>query len=484
MVGPPRARADGGRHLRHDRRGRVLRLHELVRASARSTSSASRTSSRSSRRRSCIGSLGNTLLLAFGFLVFTNVLGLLFALALNRTLKTPLRAAHPDLHAGGHRPIAVSYVWKFIFAVQRPAQPGAGRRRPQAWQQDWLADPTLAIWCVLVVMVWQNIGFVMVIYLAGLATVPVELEEAAALDGAGTFDRFRHIILPMIQPSIAIATTLMLIQGLRVFDQVVALTGGGPAGATQTLAREVYQQAFIFQKFGFGAALALVLSVLILHLHRRPAVRHPRPLGERRREPCSATRRRPSSSRSSTILGRDRDAAAVLDPDRRPRSRRGPTVLSLGAFAPPDAARPSTTSSRCSRRPPTLVGQHLRRPRAPACIITAGSIILPGRARARSPPTCSRGRRSKWSSRTYYLFLIAIILPTQLGTLPLYVEAREPRPGRQPVGHDRHLHRRCCCRCRCSSTPASSAACPASTRRPPPSTAPPAPGVLRRSSSR
>ena len=68
----------------------------------------------------------------------------------------------------------------------------------------------------------------------------------------------------MIQPSVAIATTLSLVQGLRVFDQVLALTGGGPADATQTLATQVYQQTFVFGNFGFGAALALVLSVMIL----------------------------------------------------------------------------------------------------------------------------------------------------------------------------------------------------------------------------
>jgi raffinose/stachyose/melibiose transport system permease protein len=113
-------------------------------------------------------------------------------------------------------------------------------------------------------MVWQSIGFAMVIYLAGLATVPVELEEAAALDGAGTVRRVFSLTLPMIQPSVAIATTLSLVQGLRVFDQVLALTGGGPADATQTLATQVYQQTFVFGKFGFGAALALVLALIIL----------------------------------------------------------------------------------------------------------------------------------------------------------------------------------------------------------------------------
>ena len=209
-----------------------------------------------------IGSLWNTLILAFGFLVFTNIFGLLFALALNRSLKSRYVLRTLIFMPVVVSPIAVSYIWKFIFDYNGPLnQVMTAVGLPK---QNWLADPGLAIWCVLVVMIWQNIGFVMVIYLAGLATVPIEMEEAAALDGAGPFSRFRLVVLPMIQPSVAIATTLTLIQGLRVFDQVVALTGGGPAGATQTLALEVYQQAFTYQQFGFGAALALVLSLLIL----------------------------------------------------------------------------------------------------------------------------------------------------------------------------------------------------------------------------
>ena len=210
------------------------------------------------------GALVNTLILAFGFLVLTNILGLLFALALNRGLKSRFVLRTLLFMPVVIAPIAVSYIWKFIFAFNGPLNQTLGAIGLTSWQHDWLGDPNLALWCVLAVMVWQSVGFCMVIYLAGLATVPQELEEAAALDGAGVIQRFRHIIVPMIQPSIAIATTLMLIQGLRVFDQVLALTAGGPAGATQTLATEVYQQAFVFNNFGFGAALALVLSVLIL----------------------------------------------------------------------------------------------------------------------------------------------------------------------------------------------------------------------------
>jgi len=210
------------------------------------------------------GSLVNTLVLAFGFLVLTNVLGLLFALALNRGLKSRYVLRTLLFMPVVIAPIAVSYIWKFIFAFDGPLNQTLGAVGLKSWQHDWLASPKLALACVLVVMVWQNTGFVMVIYLAGLATVPIELEEAAALDGAGKIRRFRAITVPMIQPSIAIATTLMLIQGLRIFDQVLALTGGGPAGATQTLATEVYQQTFVYSNFGFGAALALVLSVIIL----------------------------------------------------------------------------------------------------------------------------------------------------------------------------------------------------------------------------
>jgi raffinose/stachyose/melibiose transport system permease protein len=210
------------------------------------------------------GSLINTLVLAFGFLIFTNLLGLLFALALNRGLKSRYVLRTLLFMPVVIAPVAVSYIWKFIFAFDGPLNQTLGAVGLESWQRDWLASPKLALACVLVVMVWQNIGFVMVIYLAGLATVPVELEEAAAIDGAGRWRRFRAITVPMIQPSIAIATTLMLIQGLRIFDQVLALTGGGPAGATHTLATQVYQQTFVYGSFGFGAALALVLSVLIL----------------------------------------------------------------------------------------------------------------------------------------------------------------------------------------------------------------------------
>jgi len=211
-----------------------------------------------------LGSLKNTLLLAFGFLLLTNVLGLLLALALNRTLKTRYLLRVLLFMPVVLSPLAVSYIWKFIFDFNGPINQFLGAIGMESWQRPWLAEPGLALWAILIVMVWQTTGLVMVIYLAGLATVPMEIEEAAAIDGAGTWKRFRHITAPSIRASIAIAGTLMLIQGLRVFDQVMALTNGGPGGATETLATQVYKETFALSNFGFGAALALTLTAIIL----------------------------------------------------------------------------------------------------------------------------------------------------------------------------------------------------------------------------
>ena len=209
-----------------------------------------------------IAALGNTLFLAFASVVLSNLAGLAIALGLNRGLKTRYVLRVLFFMPVVLSPLAVSYIWKFIFDFKGPLNGVIG------WfgiePKVWLADPTLSLWAILVVMAWQTTGMCMVIYLAGLATVSQDIEEAAALDGAGTWRRFRTITVPSIRPSIAIASTLMLVQGLRVFDQVMALTGGGPAGATETLATQVYKQTFALSNFGFGAALALILTLVIL----------------------------------------------------------------------------------------------------------------------------------------------------------------------------------------------------------------------------
>jgi raffinose/stachyose/melibiose transport system permease protein len=103
----------------------------------------------------------------------------------------------------------------------------------------------------------------MVIFLAALQGIPQELEDAAALDGAGRLQRFRYLILPLIAPAMTINVTLSTIGGLKLFDQVFAITGGGPGYATETLSTLIYKQAFVFGSYGYSTAVALVLTLLV-----------------------------------------------------------------------------------------------------------------------------------------------------------------------------------------------------------------------------
>lgn len=211
-----------------------------------------------------LGALWNTLFLAFGSVILSNVFGLGIALGLNRGLKSRYVLRTLFFMPVVLSPLATSYIWKFIFDYNGPLNIALRGMGLDNVARAWIADPTWAIWTILIVLVWQNIGFAMVIYMAGLAAVPVEIEEAAAIDGANLWQRFWHVTLPSIRPAVAIATTLGLVNGLRVFDQIMALTGGGPAAATETLATQVYKQSFALGNFGYGAALALLLTLIIL----------------------------------------------------------------------------------------------------------------------------------------------------------------------------------------------------------------------------
>lgn len=210
------------------------------------------------------GALKQTLIITVAFVVFTNVIGLSFALALNRVLKTRYLLRVLLFAPVVLSPLAVGYIFRFIFSQNGPLNVALESMGLESFTRTWLGIPMWGIIAIVIVMVWQQAGMAMVIYLAGLASVSVDQEEAATIDGASVWQRFWHITLPNIQPAIAIASTLTLITGLRVFDQVMAMTGGGPFGATDTLATVIYRETFAYGKFGYGAALALMMFVLVL----------------------------------------------------------------------------------------------------------------------------------------------------------------------------------------------------------------------------
>ncbi len=211
-----------------------------------------------------VGVIGNTLLYALAQMVGTTVLGLLFALALNRGLKSRYVLRAIIFLPIALSPLAVSYVWKFIFEYDGLLNQVLAAVGLADLQRTWLGDPETAIWTVVVVIVWQGVGISMVIFLAGLAGVPPELEEAASLDRANLWQRFRYVTLPALRPSVTVATMLSLIFGLRLFDPILAMTGGGPVSSSKNLALLVYQEAFTQGHFGYGAALSLILTVIIL----------------------------------------------------------------------------------------------------------------------------------------------------------------------------------------------------------------------------
>lgn len=128
----------------------------------------------------------------------------------------------------------------------------------------WIDDPQWAMPAVIIYSLWQYAGFNTIVFLAGLTTIPRELEEAARVDGASTLRVIRHITLPLLTPTIFFVFVVAVIESLKVFTPIYALTGGGPAGATTTAGFFLYQQAFVFFHLDIGSAVAVILFVITM----------------------------------------------------------------------------------------------------------------------------------------------------------------------------------------------------------------------------
>jgi raffinose/stachyose/melibiose transport system permease protein len=212
-----------------------------------------------------IGSLRNTLLLTVALVVVQNGLGLLLALGVHSRIKsrTVLRVIFfaPVVVS----PVMVAFLWKYVYNPDPQAGLNAvlGAVGLDGLQQDWLGNPSLALWSIVGMVVWQYAGYSMVIFLSGLEGIEEDLHEAAMIDGASTVQRFRHVTWPLLAPALTINLMLSTIGGLKLFDQVFAATNGGPGYATETLSTVLYKQAFVFGKFGYSTAVALVLALFV-----------------------------------------------------------------------------------------------------------------------------------------------------------------------------------------------------------------------------
>ena len=128
----------------------------------------------------------------------------------------------------------------------------------------WWTDPAWAMPSIILASAWKDLGFVMIILLAGLQAIPEDYYEAAAVDGAGRWARFRHITLPLLSPASFFVLVISLVNSFQVFDQVWVMTGGGPAGATSVVVEQIVQHAFRYGQMGYAAAMSWVLFVAIL----------------------------------------------------------------------------------------------------------------------------------------------------------------------------------------------------------------------------
>lgn len=211
-----------------------------------------------------MSSLWFTIRLAAITVVLTNVVALVLAVFLDSDIKgkNTLRAAFyvPNIISL----IVIGYVWQFILTKGFDSFYTATHMK--VFDLSWLGNGNIAFFSVALVSVWQAIGFYLVIYIAGLQTVPKELNEASMIDGASAVTRFFRITLPMIMPSITVAVFYSLSNGLKAFDVIFSLTNGGPGSATTPIALDIYRTAFVISRFGYGTAKSVVLFLVILLL--------------------------------------------------------------------------------------------------------------------------------------------------------------------------------------------------------------------------
>jgi multiple sugar transport system permease protein len=193
----------------------------------------------------------------------TLVLGLAAAMALDRGI----RRFRTLYRVGYYLPVvtsivAVAVVWRFVlnpdYGLLNMTLGAVGINGP-----NWLADPILAMPSLIVMAAWRNLGFAMVLFLAGLQTIPVQLYEAASIDGAGRWAAFKSVTLPLLRPTLLFAVVITTIGYLQVFEEPFVMTDGGPLDRTLSVSMFMYEEGFEFFHQGYAAAIAWVLFILV-----------------------------------------------------------------------------------------------------------------------------------------------------------------------------------------------------------------------------
>jgi len=210
-----------------------------------------------------LGALQNTLVLAIVVTVAQNALGLALALGVNSRVKSRHVLRVIFFTPVVLTPIVAGYIWGYLLSPRGTINETLEALGLGALAQTWLGDPRFALGSICVAIIWQFAGYSMVIFLAGLQAIPAEINEAAVLDGAGPVRRFLSVTFPLINGALVISLLLTLIGSLSQFDQVMAMTGGGPGNATQTVSTSIFRIGFAAGDYPYGLALAVVMTVFV-----------------------------------------------------------------------------------------------------------------------------------------------------------------------------------------------------------------------------
>lgn len=212
------------------------------------------------------GRVGRSYLFTFKFAlvstILVNVLSLILALGLNSKIKakSALRAVYflPNILGG----LVVGYIFSFFFTYILPA---AGKAAGIEWLSSSMLSNTKTAWfAIVVVACWQSVAMNTIIYIAGLQTVPEDVYEAGAIDGASGWRKFKNLTFPLIMPFFTINMVLCMKNFLMVFDQIMALTKGGPSQSTESISYLIYQNGMGGGQFGFQSANAVLFFVVIV----------------------------------------------------------------------------------------------------------------------------------------------------------------------------------------------------------------------------
>lgn len=160
--------------------------------------------------------------------------------------------------------MVTSLVWRIMYQPNGVLNSILGAIGLGRWKHIWLAEPKTALYAILVAALWRQIGYIMVLYLAGLKSIDPTLHEAAAIDGASRWQAFRFVTLPQLKSVNTVVIAVIIIEGLRAFDIIFALTKGGPYHSTEVLSTYMYSTAFTTRKLGYGSAVAVVIFFLAI----------------------------------------------------------------------------------------------------------------------------------------------------------------------------------------------------------------------------